>query len=698
MKHSGMKLPDTRYAWYHMKINLEECEKLCLKNCSCTAYAKADIRKGGRGCYLWFNDLIDIEGYSEDGPDIYIRMAASELERLKFSSESIALTKIESEELELPLISFDFIEKATNSFSHNNKLGEGGFGPIFKADESDCKRMIDLEYHLNALFLLIYGYCSLVITREISYNGYTLNEFVAQRTSAYVSQRDRYTAEMTVRETLELSGRCQGFGFKQDHESNHIEIDTDMLMELLRREKDLGIEPDDDLDTFVKIVGIDDLKKEVDKRGKDEAVTSRTFQSSPRETARKCGIFREQDIDSLFMEVSQGEKVIKSKCKSDLALKKKDYGNDDQGNSESGRGHGQGKGFSSRKAGTSTQRSSSDADRRKSSDKQVLTNPDVLIQGESQESHKFMQTLKLKGKETTVYCQDPKLQKLDEEISKRLFKSHVEVDPRFKGKAKVDEPVKVYMPIMDLEAKSDEDTSLILKKKNIQTTSDRAHVVQDQDLVNSDMTMKQATSDRAQVAQQSTQLLKTTSSGFEARVIRGKEARDESGLGSSKEKRVNNTTSNPTSLSEPGVGTTPERLNQLESIQMVYHSVRKEDIMLYFMIDVRVFQIRKNAIRLNYFKSDIQRQKKLYSVKSDRPYYPKYRAHNGDIVEIKPNTAKIITTFLGIKGLEFNLESDKANIIRLDQDIKKAKINDLRAAIFQTGEDTIELKDAKRRM
>lgn len=49
----------------------------------------------------------------------------------------------------------------------------------------------------------------------ISYNGHKLNEFVAQRTSAYVSQRDWHTAEMTVRETLELSGRCQGFGFKQ---------------------------------------------------------------------------------------------------------------------------------------------------------------------------------------------------------------------------------------------------------------------------------------------------------------------------------------------------------------------------------------------------------------------------------------------------------------------------------------------------
>ena len=49
---------------------------------------------------------------------------------------------------------------------------------------------------------------------------------------------------------------------------------------------------------------------------------------------------------------------------------------------------------------------------------------------------------------------------------------------------------------------------------------------------------------------QQTQLLKTISSGFEARVVTGKDARDKSGLGSSKEKRVNNTTNDPTSLSE----------------------------------------------------------------------------------------------------------------------------------------------------
>lgn len=47
-----------------------------------------------------------------------------------------------------------------------------------------------------------------------TYNGHGLNEFVPQRTSAYVSQQDWFAAEMTVRETLDFAGRCQGVGFK----------------------------------------------------------------------------------------------------------------------------------------------------------------------------------------------------------------------------------------------------------------------------------------------------------------------------------------------------------------------------------------------------------------------------------------------------------------------------------------------------
>ena len=49
---------------------------------------------------------------------------------------------------------------------------------------------------------------------NITYNGHTLNEFVPQRTATYVSQQDSHVPEMTVRETLDFAGRCQGVGFK----------------------------------------------------------------------------------------------------------------------------------------------------------------------------------------------------------------------------------------------------------------------------------------------------------------------------------------------------------------------------------------------------------------------------------------------------------------------------------------------------
>lgn len=79
LKYSGIKLPDTRESWYNMTMDLNECKKLCLKNCSCTAYSSWDARGGGRGCILWFVELIDIREYPENGQDIYIRMDASEL-------------------------------------------------------------------------------------------------------------------------------------------------------------------------------------------------------------------------------------------------------------------------------------------------------------------------------------------------------------------------------------------------------------------------------------------------------------------------------------------------------------------------------------------------------------------------------------------------------------------------------------------
>lgn len=50
------------------------------------------------------------------------------------------------------------------------------------------------------------------VTGKVTYNGHGMNEFVPQRTAAYVSQHDLHIAEMTVRKTLAFSARVQGVG------------------------------------------------------------------------------------------------------------------------------------------------------------------------------------------------------------------------------------------------------------------------------------------------------------------------------------------------------------------------------------------------------------------------------------------------------------------------------------------------------
>ncbi|CAN4094855.1 unnamed protein product [Withania somnifera] len=81
----------------------------------------------------------------------------------------------------------------------------------------------------------------LEVTGKVTYNGHEMNEFVPQRTAAYIRQYDLHIGEMTVRETLEFSARCQGVGSRYE-----------MLVELSRREKAAKIKPDPDIDIFMK--------------------------------------------------------------------------------------------------------------------------------------------------------------------------------------------------------------------------------------------------------------------------------------------------------------------------------------------------------------------------------------------------------------------------------------------------------------
>ncbi|XP_019707345.1 ABC transporter G family member 36-like [Elaeis guineensis] len=81
----------------------------------------------------------------------------------------------------------------------------------------------------------------LKVSGRVTYNGHGMDEFVPQRTAAYIGQHDLHIGEMTVRETLAFSARCQGVGARYE-----------MLTELSRREKAANIMPDPDIDVFMK--------------------------------------------------------------------------------------------------------------------------------------------------------------------------------------------------------------------------------------------------------------------------------------------------------------------------------------------------------------------------------------------------------------------------------------------------------------
>ncbi|WJX79099.1 hypothetical protein P8452_62252 [Trifolium repens] len=84
---------------------------------------------------------------------------------------------------------------------------------------------------------------------KVTYNGHEMNEFVPQRTSAYVDQHDLHIGEMTVRETLAFSARVQGVGPRYD-----------LLAELSRREKHANIVPDPDIDVYMKAIATEGQK------------------------------------------------------------------------------------------------------------------------------------------------------------------------------------------------------------------------------------------------------------------------------------------------------------------------------------------------------------------------------------------------------------------------------------------------------
>ncbi|XP_074589040.1 receptor-like serine/threonine-protein kinase SD1-8 [Curcuma longa] len=174
----GAKLPDTSSAAVDMYLSLDNCKDMCLQNCSCTAYAAANISGGGSGigCITWTSNLTDLRVYTTGGQDLYVRLAASDLDLARGESKgsrkntyivivvlAVAIILLscaafvwrkkristsitgnnsfseqylneenEGQDLDLPLFDLGTITDATGNFSIGNKLGEGGFGPVYK--------------------------------------------------------------------------------------------------------------------------------------------------------------------------------------------------------------------------------------------------------------------------------------------------------------------------------------------------------------------------------------------------------------------------------------------------------------------------------------------------------------------------------------------------------------------------------------
>ncbi|KAL3741996.1 hypothetical protein ACJRO7_017477 [Eucalyptus globulus] len=175
VKYKGLKLPDNSRLLGNRSSNLEECERECLKNCSCMAFTRVDVHGNGGDCLLWFGDLVDMKNYPSGGDVIHIRMAKAEIDAIARAKRrrriviaiGISVSTVcgmlilafigwhalrrrkermraeylnyrdsgdggQDEDLELPLLDIASVADATNNFSFQNKVGQGGFGEVYK--------------------------------------------------------------------------------------------------------------------------------------------------------------------------------------------------------------------------------------------------------------------------------------------------------------------------------------------------------------------------------------------------------------------------------------------------------------------------------------------------------------------------------------------------------------------------------------
>ncbi|KAJ4828222.1 hypothetical protein Tsubulata_813111 [Turnera subulata] len=174
VKIANAKVPDTSVARVDMSLDLKACRLDCLRNCSCMAYALANVTSGV-GCTAWYGDLVDTRVFTDGGLDLFVRVDAAAFAQYNKSKKKFLAKKgmvavlvislavlsgvvisilywmfsrkrkdnsaalvpfgdSSNDEFDdsLPSIDVNAIISATKNFSLANKLGQGGFGSVYK--------------------------------------------------------------------------------------------------------------------------------------------------------------------------------------------------------------------------------------------------------------------------------------------------------------------------------------------------------------------------------------------------------------------------------------------------------------------------------------------------------------------------------------------------------------------------------------